>query len=176
MTGNFFANYFLLRRGIFDDDCGEIKARGRRGTITLREKVMDKWTLRTTIELFAMATIMFTLGCSRTVYVPTEHVTHDTVYKTNHRIDTIFAKDSVFIGTRGDTVIKETFKWRLRSRLKTDTVYKFRTDTLEVPLVRKEMAAKAAKTNSFKSKTIALLVCGLLLTICCLYLKKRFGL
>ena len=96
-------------------------------------------------------------GCSTPKQLTTtvNHTTTDTIYKTKVERDSIFRHDSIFVNVyqRGDTIFKEHTRWltRWRDRLKTDTVYKSRTDTLwhEVATV-KEVPAKLSKWQGFR--------------------------
>ena len=64
----------------------------------------------------------------------------DTVYKMNMVRDTVLVKDSVLVSifNMGDTVYKtrEVWRWRDRTNVRVDTVYKsaLRVDTVRVPV------------------------------------------
>lgn len=80
-------------------------------------------------------------GCaSRRVTVGGSTQKTDTVYKMNMVRDTVLVKDSVLVSifNMGDTVYKtrEVWRWRDRTNVRVDTVYKsaLRVDTLRVPV------------------------------------------
>lgn len=80
-------------------------------------------------------------GCaSRRVTVGGTHLKADTVYRMNVVRDTVLVKDSVLVSifSAGDTVYKtrEVWRWRDRTNVRVDTVYKstVRVDTVRVPV------------------------------------------
>lgn len=80
-------------------------------------------------------------GCaSRRVTVGGSTHRTDTVYRTNMVRDTMLVKDSVLVSifSTGDTVYKtrEVWRWRDRTNVRVDTVYKsmVRVDTVRVPV------------------------------------------
>lgn len=80
-------------------------------------------------------------GCaSRRVTVGGTHMKADTVYRMNMVRDTVLVKDSVLVSifSAGDTVYKtrEVWRWRDRTKVRVDTVYKsaLRVDTVRVPV------------------------------------------
>lgn len=88
-------------------------------------------------------------GCaSRRVTVGGSTLKTDTVYKTNMVRDTVLIKDSVLVSifSAGDTVYKtrEVWRWRDRTKVRVDTVYKnaVRVDTVRVDTVRVPVAVE----------------------------------
>ena len=75
-------------------------------------------------------------GCKTREVVVTEHHT-DTLRLTQHHRDRIYLHDSTFVRefVQGDTVrvITEMWHTKYRDRLKTDTLYRSRTDSVPVP-------------------------------------------
>ena len=76
-------------------------------------------------------------GCKTKEYVPVvEHHT-DTLRLVQHHRDSIYLHDSTFVREyiQGDTVriITEMWHTKYRDRLKTDTLYRSRTDSVPVP-------------------------------------------
>ena len=75
-------------------------------------------------------------GCKTREVVVTEHHT-DTLRLTQHHRDSIYSHDSTFVREyiQGDTVRIVTEMWhtKYRDRLKTDTLYRSRTDSVPVP-------------------------------------------
>lgn len=91
-----------------------------------------------------MAAIVMVLlmlcGC-RTEYVPLETVKKDSVYLDKWRKDSIFVRDSVYVREKDDTVYMYKYKHVYIDKLKTDTMYVFRTDSVDVPVpVERELS------------------------------------
>ena len=84
--------------------------------------------------LLAMAALMLSGGCTRKVYVPTEHIVYstDTVYEAVLRVDSVIQRDSVAVVQKGDTVLITRYRDRYRVKERTDTVYKAKTDSVRV--------------------------------------------
>lgn len=106
-------------------------------------------------------------GCKTREVVVTEHHT-DTLRLTQHHRDSIYLHDSTFVREfiQGDTVRIVTEMWhtKYRDRLKTDTVYRSKTDSVPVPYpVVKEVAAKLSAWQKFRLHlaNILLMVVGL---------------
>ena len=86
------------------------------------------------LMLLAMAALMLSGGCTRKVYVPTEHIVYstDTVYEAVLRVDSLIQRDSVAVVQKGDTVLITRYRDRYRVKERTDTVYKAKTDSVRV--------------------------------------------
>lgn len=94
------------------------------------------------LSLFTLIIVMILMavavtGCKTTTYVPVvEHHT-DTLRVVQHHRDSIYLHDSTFVREiiQGDTVRIVTEMWhtKYRDRLKTDTLYRSRTDSVPVP-------------------------------------------
>ena len=92
-------------------------------------------------SLFTLIVVMLLsavlVGCKTTKFVPVvEHHT-DTLRVVQHHRDSIYLHDSTFVRefVQGDTVrvITEMWHTKFRDRLKTDTIYRSRTDSVPVP-------------------------------------------
>lgn len=98
----------------------------------------------TYIALSIILAIMMT-GCKSVEYI--EKVRTDTTYITKEQRDSIFQHDSIYIREyqRGDTIYLERTKWltKYRERLRVDTFYKAKTDTL---IVEKVVEKKTVQT------------------------------
>ena len=86
------------------------------------------------LMLLAMTALMLSGGCTRKVYVPTEHIVYstDTVYEAVLRVDSVIQRDSVAVVQKGDTVLITRYRDRYRVKERTDTVYKANTDSVRV--------------------------------------------
>lgn len=82
---------------------------------------------------FALFT-MILAGCKTkqvVVTVPEYHT--DTIWKSNTLRDSIYLHDSVYVREQGDTILIERWHTAYRDRVKTDTIYKSRVDSVGVP-------------------------------------------
>lgn len=87
--------------------------------------------------IFAIILSVVIVSCKTKEYVPVvEHHT-DTLRVVQHHRDSIYLHDSTFVREyiQGDTVRIVTEMWhtKYRDRLKTDTLYRSRTDSVPVP-------------------------------------------
>lgn len=118
--------------------------------------------------IFAIILSVVMVSCKTKEYVPVvEHHT-DTLRLVQHHRDSIYLHDSTFVREyiQGDTVriITEMWHTKYRDRLKTDTIYRSRTDSVPVPYpVVKEVAAKLSAWQKFRLHlaNILLMVVGL---------------
>ncbi len=76
-------------------------------------------------------------GCTTTKYVPVIETHTDTLRVVQHHRDSIYLHDSTFVHefVQGDTVRIVTEMWhtQYRDRLKTDTVYRSKVDSVPQP-------------------------------------------
>lgn len=87
-------------------------------------------------------------SCKITEYVPVETVRTDTVYIAHIVTDSVYQHDSIYIHEKGDTVWYERWHTQYRDRLRIDTVYQARVDTIAKPYpVIKEVEKKLTKTQ-----------------------------
>ena len=116
-------------------------------------------------------------GCKTTTYVPVvEHHT-DTIRAVQHHRDSIYLHDSTFVREfiQGDTVriITEMWHTKYRDRLKTDTIYRSRTDSVPVPYpVTKEVKKPLTTIEKVLMGTGIGSLVGILF-YCIIFLRKR---
>lgn len=116
-------------------------------------------------------------GCKTTTYVPVvEHHT-DTLRVVQHHRDSIYLHDSTFVRefVQGDTVriITEMWHTKYRDRLKTDTLYRSRTDSVPVPYpVIKEVKKPLTMIEKGLMGTGIGSLVGILF-YCIIFLRKR---
>ena len=120
------------------------------------------------------------LGCaSRRVTVGGSTQKTDTVYKTSLVRDTVLVKDSVLVSifSAGDTVYKtrEVWRWRDRTNVRVDTVYKnaVRVDTVRVPVAVERKLSWWERTVERPLQQVIGAFVGLGAIICVLYLAVR---
>lgn len=84
----------------------------------------------------ALAALLLLLAGCRTAAVSTDRhsASRDTVYLARHRVDTLHTADTLrlFVKERGDTVwiARDRVRWRERTAVRTDTLWRHRTDTV----------------------------------------------
>ena len=127
-------------------------------------KTSARKTATTAAVFLLLAT---TASCTRKIYVPVEkvRVQTDTAYRTATRTDTIRERDSIFVATRGDTIIREAWKFRERIVLRRDTVYVSRRDSIETPRIV-EVAKTEKSASGARTLTIILLTAAVVAFIC----------
>ena len=95
--------------------------------------------------LFLVLLLLLLSSCktaSNTAIVPVHSATHDTLWLSKVKYDSIYIDRWQRIERKADTVFCDRAKTEFRYRLLRDTVYKTRTDTIpvvkQVPVIRKE--------------------------------------
>ena len=95
--------------------------------------------------LFLVLLLLLLSSCktaSNTAIVPVHSATHDTLWLSKLKYDSIYIDRWQRIERKADTVFYDRVKTEFRYRLLRDTVYKTRTDTIpvvkQVPVIRKE--------------------------------------
>jgi hypothetical protein len=118
-------------------------------------------------------------GCKTTKFVPVvEHHT-DTLRVVQHHRDSIYLHDSTFVREyiQGDTVriITEMWHTKFRDRLKTDTIYRSRTDSVPVPypVIKKVKKPLTLIEKGLMGTGIAALTAIIILFF--IHLKKLFS-
>ena len=90
------------------------------------------WYMFIGMLLLLFACVCFS-GCKSIEYVPVETVRTDTLWQKIVERDSIIVNDSVIVREKGDTVMIEKWHTKYRDRLKTDTMYVSKTDSVQVP-------------------------------------------
>lgn len=96
--------------------------------------------------LFLVLLLLLLSSCktpsNTTAIVPVHSATHDTLWLSRVKYDSIYIDRWQRIERKADTVFYDRVKTEFRYRLLRDTVYKTRTDTIpvvkQVPVIRKE--------------------------------------
>lgn len=134
---------------------------------------MAKLTRHISCLMITAGLFLIIAGCTRKVYVPVEKTVHDTISTVKTHIDSILARDSIYLDARGDTIVKEVYRWRVKVRNRVDTVYRSRTDTIrvyEAPVsVRKASRRVKAISSAVKWGARLLIIITLLI-----FLRKTF--
>lgn len=80
-----------------------------------------------------LTVILLTLASSCSPRIYERVVTRrDTTYIVKHDSVTFYDRDSIYIREKGDTVYKYVEKWRWRDRVRVDTFYRTRVDSVAV--------------------------------------------
>ena len=89
--------------------------------------------------LFVLA-VLSLAACKQVQYVPVETVRLDSIYLTQTLRDSIYKYDSIYVRDKGDTVFVDRYRYLFVDKLRRDTMYISRIDTLRVPYpVEKEL-------------------------------------
>lgn len=90
-----------------------------------------------------VAVLISMCSCTRTIYVPQVSVERDSIYLHTHSRDSIMVHDSVTVMIKGDTVWKERWRIEYRDRIRIDTAYIERMDSVQVPYpVERKLSAR----------------------------------
>lgn len=81
--------------------------------------------------------LMASASCTRKVYLPVENVKTvvDSAARVAVRADSVWLRDSVVIVQQGDTVRERVVRERLRTVVRSDTLWRERADTVSVHTV-----------------------------------------
>ena len=117
-------------------------------------------------------------SCKSIEYVPVieKEVHHDSIYFTQLQRDSIWLHDSIRVEAKNDTIKIEKWHTKCIEKLRVDTTYIAKTDTVPVPYeVKVEVPAKISKTQK------GLMMIGLLSIMAAIvalafWLKKLFRL
>ena len=117
-------------------------------------------------------------SCKSIEYVPVieKEVHHDSIYFTQLQRDSIWLHDSIRVEAKNDTIKIEKWHTKYIEKLRVDTTYIAKTDTVPVPYeVKVEVPAKMSKTQK------GLMMIGLLSIMAAIvalafWLKKLFRL
>lgn len=71
-------------------------------------------------------------ACRSIQYVPVETVKRDTTYISQTKVDSIYARDSIYIEHKGDTVYQHKYKYLYKYIEKHDTLWREKTDTVQI--------------------------------------------
>ena len=118
-------------------------------------------------------------SCSKQQYIPSSTLITDTVYRMNMVRDTVLVKDSVLVSIfrAGDTVYKtrEVWRWRDRTKVRVDTVYKsaVRVDTVRVPVAVERKLSWWERSVERPLKQVMGALGGLVAIIFVLYVAVR---
>ena len=100
------------------------------------------WSMVLALATFLIVSVILLTSCTTTKVVEVEKVRTDTTYITKWQRDSVWLHDSIHVTERGDTVRIERWHTKWRDRLRVDTIYRAKTDSIPVPYeVVKEVPA-----------------------------------
>lgn len=91
--------------------------------------------------VYALLLLLSVAGCSPRIIEHTV-IQRDTVKIVQRDSIRFYDRDSIFIREKGDTVYQYVEKWRWRDRVKVDTVYKVRVDSVAVEHIKEVQVEK----------------------------------
>lgn len=89
-------------------------------------------------------------SCADVRYIPVETVRTDSIYNTIYRHDSIHVRDSIYILDKGDTVYQYRYRYMFVDKMKHDTLYIERIDSVRVPY---PVEKKLTRWQSLKQET-----------------------
>jgi hypothetical protein len=123
----------------------------------MKQKNLSFWDIPLGILAAVAVLALLMCSCKSIEYVPViEHHT-DSVYLTKVQRDSVYSHDSVYIKEKGDTVLIERWHTRYVEKLRIDTTYVAKIDSIPVPYeVTKYVEKKLSKAQT------ALMLIGLI--------------
>ena len=91
------------------------------------------WSMVLALATFLIVSVILLTSCTTTKVVEVERVKTDTTYITKWQRDSVWLHDSIHVTERGDTVRIERWHTKWRDRLRVDTIYQAKTDSIPVP-------------------------------------------
>ena len=91
------------------------------------------WSMVLALATFLIVSVILLTSCTTTKVVEVERVRTDTTYITKWQRDSVWLHDSIHVTERGDTVRIERWHTKWRDRLRVDTIYRAKTDSIPVP-------------------------------------------
>lgn len=119
-----------------------------------------------------VAVILAMCSCTRTIYVPQVSVEHDSIYLHTHSRDSIVVRDSVTIREKGDTVWLERWRIEYRDRIRTDTAYIERRDSIAVPYPVERKLSRYERLYMSAGR-VAVPLAGAGIVLACIWIYRR---
>lgn len=115
----------------------------------MKQKNLSFWDIPLGILAAVAVLALLMCSCKSIEYVPViEHHT-DSVYLTKVQRDSVYSHDSVYIKEKGDTVLIERWHTRYVEKLRIDTTYVAKIDSIPVPYeVTKYVERKLSKAQT----------------------------
>ena len=144
----------------------------------MKQKNLNFWHIPLGMLAAVAVLALLMCSCKSIEYVPVieKEVHHDSIYFTQLQRDSIWLHDSIRVEAKNDTIKIEKWHTKYIEKLRVDTTYIAKTDTVPVPYeVKVEIPAKISKTQK------GLMMIGLLSIMAAIvalafWLKKLFRL
>ncbi len=144
----------------------------------MKQKNLNFWHIPLGMLAAVAVLALLMCSCKSIEYVPVieKEVHHDSIYFTQLQRDSIWQHDSIRVEAKNDTIKIEKWHTKYIEKLRVDTTYIAKTDTVPVPYeVKVEVPAKTSKTQK------GLMMIGLLSIMAAIvalafWLKKLFRL
>lgn len=139
------------------------------------DKIVEYLARMCSIIIFGLivAFVITMCSCTRTVYIPQTTVQHDSVFLHTHSRDSIYVHDSVTIREKGDTIWLTRWRTEYRDRIRIDTAYIERRDSVAVPYpVERKLSRKERLYMSAGRVAVPLAGAGIVLACIWIYRRK----
>ena len=144
----------------------------------MKQKNLNFWHIPLGMLAAVAVLALLMCSCKSIEYVPVieKEVHHDSIYFTQLQRDSIWLHDSIRVEAKNDTIKIEKWHTKYIEKLRVDTTYIAKTDTVPVPYeVKVEVPTKISKTQK------GLMMIGLLSIMAAIvalafWLKKLFRL
>ena len=144
----------------------------------MKQEKLNFWHIPLGMLAAVAVLALLMCSCKSIEYVPVieKEVHHDSIYFTQLQRDSIWLHDSIRVEEKNDTIKIEKWHTKYIEKLRVDTTYIAKTDTVPVPYeVKVEIPAKISKTQK------GLMMIGLLSIMAAIvalafWLKKLFRL
>jgi len=144
----------------------------------MKQKNLNFWHIPLGMLAAVAVLALLMCSCKSIEYVPVieKEVHHDSIYFTQLQRDSIWLHDSIRVEAKNDTIKIEKWHTKYIEKLRVDTTYIAKTDTVPVPYeVKVEIPAKISKMQK------GLMMIGLLSIMAAIvalafWLKKLFRL
>ena len=132
------------------------------GNYLIKKKHVMKYIRTLAVFFLVLWALVWLASCRQVRYVPLETVRTDSVLLWQVKRDSIFRYDSIYIHDKGDTVEVEKYRYLFVDKLRRDTLYVCRTDTIRVPYpVERELT----RWQQFRLDVGGYAVCAVVVTI-----------
>lgn len=123
------------------------------------------------IVLILLAIMLY--GCKSIQYVPVETIKRDTTYISQIKIDSIYHRDSIYVEHKGDTVYLSKYKYLYKYIEKHDTLWREKTDTIQVVYPVEAQLTKWQKIKINMGKYLIAAIVLIVIWLCAKYFIKR---
>ena len=116
----------------------------------MKQEKLNFWHIPIGMLVAVAVLALMMCSCKSVEYVPVieKEVHHDSIYLTKVQKDSVWLHDSILVKDRGDTVLIEKWHTKYIEKLRIDTTYIAKVDSIPVPYeVTKYVEKKLSKTQ-----------------------------